>query len=369
MTYVLQSIPHQALRPRRVGVCGGGKIDPCVVAFCEKLGWELAGEEGLIIATGGSRHYIDHPEEPATEWSVVKGALARLEADGGRPDDRIETFLPRETSGETVRFRVGRVHNLYNRSWQARRFALVNSSDVLLSMQGGGGTKLQIDLALALERRSFPIPFTGGISRERWDENRKAICTSLGIDEAMARRLESVALEGASSNELRELAALITGLVVRNLHLKCFVIMPFAEEFDPLYEQAIEPAVTSSGFTTVRADRLSLVGNAIDALRSAMVACDCVLAVITGYNPNVMYELGFAHSLGKPAVLLHRLEQGESDPLMGLPFDLRTEFVMGYRDDWVSLKEQLGAVLRELITARQQNWRSESGEQGAAADT
>jgi len=352
MTYAIQSIPHQALRPRRVGVCGGGKIDPWAAKFCEVLGWELGGEEGITVATGGSQHYIDHPEDPATEWCVIKGVLERLKADGGSPAKRIETLLPREGSGATVRFRVGKVHNLYNRSWQARRFALVNSSDVLLSIQGGGGTQLQIDLALALGLRCLPIPFTGGISRERWDENREAICTSLRIDAPTAHRLESAVLENAPPAVYRELSALITGLVVRNLNLKCFIVMPFSEKFDPLYEKAIEPSVSNSGFTAIRADQLNLVGNAIEALRNALVGCDCALAVITGYNPNVMYELGFAHSLGKPVILLHRLHEGQGDPLSELPFDLRTEFVMGYQDDWDALRERISAALGQLVNAR-----------------
>lgn len=352
MTSGAQSVPHQALRPRRVGVCGGGRIDPWNARFCEALGWELAGEEGLTIASGGSRHYKDHPEEPAAEWSVVKGALARLRADGGVAERRIETFLPRATSGDTERFRVGKVYDLFNRSWQARRFALVNCSDVLVSIQGGGGTKLQIDLALALDRKCLPIPFTGGISRKRWKENREAICTSFGIDGETARRLEAVVLKRGSSDLLSELAALVTRFVVCNLSLKCFIIMPFAGEFESLYEGAIEPGVSGSGFTPVRADHLNLVGNAIAALRNAMVACDCALAVITDYNPNVMYELGFAHSLGKPVLLLHHLGEGEGDLLRDLPFDLRSEFVMGYRNDWVALREEISAVLRQLVGAR-----------------
>jgi predicted Rossmann-fold nucleotide-binding protein len=349
MSYSIQGIHHEALRPRRVGVCGGGRIDPAVARFCEIVGWQLAGEKGLIIATGGSRHYIGHPEDPATEWAVVKGALARIHADGGNIDQRIETLLPMDGSGDTVHFRAGKIHNLLNRSWQARRFSLVKSSDALVAIQGGGGTQLQIDLAMALGSKCLPLPFTGGICRQRWNENRESICEAFRIDNATAHELETFELERASDEQLGTMAAQVIRLVSSNLMLKCFIIMPFSSEFDDLYRDAIQPAIVDSGFAPVRADQLDLVGNAIEALRSAMVSCDCALAVLTGHNPNVMYELGFAHSLGKPVILLQRLGDEKHDGLRDLPFDLRTEFVMGYRDEAESLRGQISEVLRQLV--------------------
>jgi hypothetical protein len=45
--------------------------------------------------------------------------------------------------------------------------------------------------------------------------------------------------------------------------------------------------------------------------RSRVVVCDC-----TGRNPNVFYEIGIAHTLGREVVLL---AQSASD----IPFDLR----------------------------------------------
>ena len=41
-----------------------------------------------------------------------------------------------------------------------------------------------------------------------------------------------------------------------------------------------------------------------------------VVAELSGRNPNVMYEIGLAHAIGKPIVLLARSEED-------VPFDLR----------------------------------------------
>jgi hypothetical protein len=338
--------PHPVLRPRRVGICGGGKIDDDTARFCERLGWTLAGEEGLVIATGGSKHYIGHPADPATEWSVVKGALARLERDGLSPERRIETLIPMEGSGDTVRFRVGRTLDLHNRSWQARRFTLVHSTDLLVAVQGGEGTQLQIDLALALERRCLPLPFTGGVARKRWDENRSAICQLFGLEEAAAEALESIDLSAADDARQEQIAQDVVRLLVSSLKRKCFVMMPFSEDYDALYEQVIEPAITSEGFVPVRTDRINLVGNAVNVLKSAIEASDCALAVITRFNPNVMYELGFAHAQGKPVILLTEGVAGETT--LDLPFDLKNEYVIQYRRDFQGLRPVIENVLGEL---------------------
>jgi hypothetical protein len=45
--------------------------------------------------------------------------------------------------------------------------------------------------------------------------------------------------------------------------------------------------------------------------RSTVVICDC-----TGRNPNVFYEIGIAHTLGREVILI---TQAEAD----IPFDLR----------------------------------------------
>jgi hypothetical protein len=337
---------HPVLRPRRIGVCGGGKIDHDTARFCERFGWMLAGEEGLVIATGGSKHYVGHPLDPATEWSVIKGALARLQQDGQAPERRIETLIPMEGSGDTVRFRVGRTLDLHNRSWQARRFTLVHSTDVLVAIQGGAGTQLQIDLALALERRCLPLPFAGGVARKRWDENRAVICQQFGLDEAAARVLESVDLASADDVAQQEIARSIVDLLVSSLKRKCFVMMPFSRDYDDLYGQVIEPAISSEGFEAVRTDRINLVGNALNVLKNAIEASDCALAVITRCNPNVMYELGFAHAQGKPVILLTEGAPGEST--LELPFDLKNEYVIQYRPDFQGLRPMIESVLREL---------------------
>src|SRR5262249_55771854 len=84
----------------------------------------------------------------------------------------------------------------------------------------------------------------------------------------------------------------------------CFVIMPFRPDFDRLYEDLIAPIVTDHHLSPVRADRIystrPIIGDIIEGITNATV----VIADATGQNPNVNYELGVAHTLGKPTIII-----------------------------------------------------------------
>jgi hypothetical protein len=338
---------HPSLRPRRVGIAAGSLISPANVPFCRALGRELAGEDGLVIVTGGLMHLTARPDRPAGEWLLVQDALRRLEEDGVVAETRVETLLPDPDSADFARFHAGAVRMMRNRSRQARRFALVHAADALLAVEGQTGVTQMVDLALALEKPCLPLPCTGGASRQRWQENRELIVSWFGLNSEETRRLEEARPGEMTTGQLEDLAGLVQRALLRRLRPKCFVMMPFAREFDSLYAEALRPAIEASGFNAVRADHLNLVGNAVEVLRNALCACDGAVAVLTNFNLNVAYELGFAHALGKPVVLLCRW--GEGRKLPELPFDLRTESVLGY-DDLGTLRQKLTAVLAQVRT-------------------
>ena len=83
-----------------------------------------------------------------------------------------------------------------------------------------------------------------------------------------------------------------------------------------VWEQVIKPAVIEIGMTPVRAD--DLYGQSImedvwqSIVKAAIIICDT-----TGRNPNVFYELGIAHTLGKKVILL-------TQDINDIPFDLQS---------------------------------------------
>jgi len=93
------------------------------------------------------------------------------------------------------------------------------------------------------------------------------------------------------------------------------VMMPFDAKFDPVH-RAIKQAVEASGLRCRRADDIwenpSVIQDVVTLIdRSKIVICDC-----SEKNPNVFYEAGIAHTLGREVILI---AQNEAD----VPFDLR----------------------------------------------
>jgi hypothetical protein len=338
---------HYALRHRRICVCGGTLHTPERVTFCKRLGWELAGEKSFIFITGGFRSGLKEPNLYSADYATIIGARNRFNTEKIQLTSRIETFLPEMDTPDIKRFRIGKVHILHNRTRQARRFTLVGASDAIVAVEGHENTREIIDLSFALEKPCLPLPFAGGVSVKRWHENRSLIQEWFSIDTKTAREIEKIQLDTLSQERINNLARRIKELLSYKIKRKCFIIMPFDSDYLPLYLQAIKPAVLKCGFTPIRADHLNLVGNAVEVLHQAINTCDCAIAVITTFNPNVMYELGFSHALKKPIIILCKGSKNRGRiPL--LPFDLRNEFVIDYTDDLKSLQNNIINVLQEL---------------------
>jgi len=92
-------------------------------------------------------------------------------------------------------------------------------------------------------------------------------------------------------------------------------MMPFDADFDVVYS-SIQEATDSVGLRCRRADDIwenpAIIQDVVSLIdRSRIVVCDC-----TGRNPNVFYEIGIAHTLGRDVILI---TQNEHD----IPFDLR----------------------------------------------
>jgi hypothetical protein len=81
------------------------------------------------------------------------------------------------------------------------------------------------------------------------------------------------------------------------------VMMPFDAGFALVYE-SIQLGVADAGLRARRADDIwenpAIIQDVVSLIdRSRVVVCDC-----TGRNPNVFYEAGIAHTLGREVILI-----------------------------------------------------------------
>lgn len=131
---------------------------------------------------------------------------------------------------------------------------------------------------------------------------------------------QELAPEGTSDNAIRKMgkAAKIDS------NDSCFVIMPFADPIGSYYKSIYETAIQTAGMKAIRADNdIFATGKVIDQIWKGINDSKVLVAELTNKNPNVYYELGLAHALQKPVVLV---SSNEDD----VPFDLQHIRVIYY---------------------------------------
>lgn len=90
----------------------------------------------------------------------------------------------------------------------------------------------------------------------------------------------------------------------------CFVITPVGDastdEFQGVIDAVIKPVLNELGFVTVAAHEKRNSGSITKGIITGIYEAELIIANITGGNPNVMYEVAFAHSLRKPVIHIIR---------------------------------------------------------------
>lgn len=106
---------------------------------------------------------------------------------------------------------------------------------------------------------------------------------------------------------------------------KVFVLMPFNPEFEETYD-TIRDAATESGFQVARGDSETMSANILQSIVRGIAESNLVIADITGRNPNVFYELGIAHSMGKAVLIISKVVED-------IPFNVAQLRVLTYESN------------------------------------
>lgn len=122
-----------------------------------------------------------------------------------------------------------------------------------------------------------------------------------------------------------------------------FMVMQFSPPFDGLFEDAIMPVAKTAGIHVEKADDTYGPGFVISDIMRRIDESDIVIADITPNNPNVFYEVGYAHAIKKPVILL--AEKGKA-----LPFDVSSYRTLFY-ENTISGKSRFQEGLRRHIEA------------------
>lgn len=114
----------------------------------------------------------------------------------------------------------------------------------------------------------------------------------------------------------------------------CFVLMPFDKAFDDIYNYGIKESCKEVDAYCERVDEQMFEERMTDRIYNQIAKADLIIADMTGKNPNVFYEVGYAHALNKPTILLTQKSED-------IPFDLKDYPHIIYNNSIKNIKSEL----------------------------
>lgn len=120
------------------------------------------------------------------------------------------------------------------------------------------------------------------------------------------------------------------------------VMMPFSSEYGQVYE-SLKTGAEAAGMKCLRADDIWEKDHILDDVLSLIWRARVVVADLSGKNPNVLYEAGIAHTLGRDTILI-------AQNLDDVPFDLRSIRAVKYLNNGEGRGALAQAVTERLRT-------------------
>jgi hypothetical protein len=121
-----------------------------------------------------------------------------------------------------------------------------------------------------------------------------------------------------------------------------FVLMPFDERFSDIYKFGIKGAAEDADAYAERVDEQIFVEGMLDRIFNQINKADVIVADMTAKNPNVFYEVGYAHALNKVVLLI---TQSAED----IPFDLKHRQHIVYGGKIEHLRTELADRIRWAV--------------------
>lgn len=85
-----------------------------------------------------------------------------------------------------------------------------------------------------------------------------------------------------------------------------FVAMPFRKDMDDVFYYGIQGPIHAAGFLCERVDQEAFTGDILDRVKKRIETASLVIAELSGSNPNVYLEVGYAWGKDRPTILLVR---------------------------------------------------------------
>jgi hypothetical protein len=130
----------------------------------------------------------------------------------------------------------------------------------------------------------------------------------------------------------------------------CFVIMPYGgddgekrKRYLAVFKTIIKPAAEAAGYHAKRSDIDAQPGDVVKDIIKDLARATVVVADLSGWVPNVFYELGIRHVLRKSGTILV-FERGSR-----IPFDLAHVRAVEYGTDFVDVEEYVRQIRDAIL--------------------
>jgi hypothetical protein len=192
-----------------------------------------------------------------------------------------------------------------------------------------GRAELEL-MRLSLESKLYELNHRLMTTESRWMDANHLLLDSQGFATETTSIAENALLSGA-------------GLTDEDVQIDpklVFVLMPLHPEFQSRFG-VIRGFCNDLGLQALRGDEEFISGEIMRHVLRMIAKARLIVALVDGRNPNVFYELGVAHALGKQVILV-------STDVQALPFDLQSRRLVLAKSDEV-LKERLAAEIGRAL--------------------
>lgn len=214
----------------------------------------------------------------------------------------------------------------------------------LIASRRGGQARTHYDLEL---RRAELDTYRSMLERQILDLNKR-LTTSESMWDNVNHLISSsqrAQLSEPDDSELRSKNSFLIsmGISTRDVEIdqkSVFLLTPFHDEESDTF-RIIYDVCRESGLDVRRGDEEFVQGDLISHILRSLIKARIVIANINGRNPNVFYELGIAHALGKLTIVTSR-------SLADAPFDLQSQRLVVYSND-EELRDKLKSALTQTL--------------------
>lgn len=219
-------------------------------------------------------------------------------------------------------------------------FVFILNSNVQKRIQRDEDKKIKAELSLMreeLERQLYKYNDRINSDTSRWLDINHLLLKNVN------QEIPTIS-QGISNSFFRSM-----GVDIANISIEkdlVFCLTPFHKDFSETYFN-IKEACNSMGLRCIKGDEDYIESNVLKYIIEKMMAARVVIANINGRNPNVFYELGIAHAIGKPTILISRMEN-----LDKIPFDLQSNQLVLYHDRNELSKTLIKSLSQILISSK-----------------